>query len=269
MNRDEFPIRVKQILAERVAHTCSNPVCQRSTVGPHSLPDKALKIGRAAHIKGAAPGGPRYDPQQTAEERSSIENGIWLCADCADIVDKDADVFPVSLLLSWKHASEAKALERLQNGLKPATNAKKDVHSELQASRALNEAFDLLAGQAFSTRITWRGITSNAIENARRLISEAAALDPDNKRLSLIRALYLIASGYPDRALKEMESVKPGHGQSQLEIDLAKARCLYELGHESEYLVIIEKLSKEPDAPPAVFYNLGFAKLAEQQLAGR
>lgn len=122
MNRDDFPIKVRQILAERVAHACSNPECQRPTVGPHSSPDKALKIGRAAHIKAASPGGPRYDPQQTAKERTSIENGIWLCADCADIIDKDTDAYPVSRLLSWKKISETKALECLQKGLRPLEN---------------------------------------------------------------------------------------------------------------------------------------------------
>jgi tetratricopeptide (TPR) repeat protein len=261
MNRDNFSLRVRQVLAERVAYVCSNPTCQRPTIGPHSSPNKPLKIGRAAHIKAAAPGGPRYDKQQTAEERSSISNGIWLCADCADIIDKDADNYPVTLLLSWKNSSEKTALERLQKGIRPSNDVKVCINAELQASRALNKAFDLLAGQSFSTRITWRGITPKTLEKARRFISEAATLDPNAKMLRLVRALFLIASGYPERALYEMEGIETENDKLKLGVDLARARCLYEMGRESEYLEILGRLSKESDAPPAVFYNLGFAKL--------
>jgi ribosomal protein L37AE/L43A len=47
-------------------------------------------IGVAAHISGAAPGGPRYDASMSSEARKSINNGIWLCANCARLVDGDA-----------------------------------------------------------------------------------------------------------------------------------------------------------------------------------
>jgi hypothetical protein len=48
-------------------------------------------IGKAAHICGAAPGpgSRRYDSSMTAEERAHIDNAIWLCADHADLIDRD------------------------------------------------------------------------------------------------------------------------------------------------------------------------------------
>ena len=57
--------------------------------GPHSNPQKRVSIGEAAHITAAAEGGPRYNPDLTPEERSSIENGIWLCKSCARMIDSD------------------------------------------------------------------------------------------------------------------------------------------------------------------------------------
>jgi hypothetical protein len=42
----------------------------------------------------------------TSEQRSSAENGIWLCQNCAHLVDTDVTSFPKSVLLSWKSKAE-------------------------------------------------------------------------------------------------------------------------------------------------------------------
>lgn len=105
-SRDEFTDKVKRTIAERAAYICSNPTCRRPTVGPHSDPGKSLKTGRACHIRAAAPGGARFDESQTADQRRAIENAIWLCAECADVVDKDQCIYPVGLLTDWKHGHE-------------------------------------------------------------------------------------------------------------------------------------------------------------------
>ena len=101
-SRDEFSERVKRTVAERAAYICANPACRRPTVGPHSDPDKSLKTGEACHIRAAAPGGPRYDPDQTQEERGNIGNAIWLCTECSTRIDKDDSSFPVAMLFEWK-----------------------------------------------------------------------------------------------------------------------------------------------------------------------
>lgn len=104
--RDDFPKHVKQVLAERAAYLCSNPECRGFTIFAHTEEDKSAKIGVAAHICAAAEGGPRYDPDQTPEQRSSPSNGIWLCASCATKIDRDIQRFPVSLLIDWKTSHE-------------------------------------------------------------------------------------------------------------------------------------------------------------------
>src|SRR5258707_469079 len=101
-----FPQRVKEKLALRVAHTCSNPECRAATSGPQIDPDKSVNVGVAAHITAAATGGPRYNPSLSPVERLGIKNGIWLCHTCAKLVDSDAERYSVSLLAGWKQTAE-------------------------------------------------------------------------------------------------------------------------------------------------------------------
>jgi hypothetical protein len=51
----------------------------------------------------------------TDEERSSPDNGIWLCATRATEIDKDPQRFPVALLRQWKEAAEDEALKTLED----------------------------------------------------------------------------------------------------------------------------------------------------------
>lgn len=64
-------------------------MCRKLTIGPKKGDDGAMMDGIAAHITAAAQGGPRYCPILTAEERSSIDNGIWLCSKCSILIDRD------------------------------------------------------------------------------------------------------------------------------------------------------------------------------------
>jgi hypothetical protein len=106
MSRDEFPPSVFMRLRERAAYFCSNPDCRRITVRPHSDPTKSVVTGEACHIHAASPLGPRYNPDQTPEQRSGIENAIWLCSACSDAVDKDVHRYPVEILKQWKSDHE-------------------------------------------------------------------------------------------------------------------------------------------------------------------
>jgi hypothetical protein len=112
--RDEFSKIVKVVLADRVGHQCSNPDCRRPTSGPHEDPQKRVNIGVAAHITAASPGGARYNPDLTAKERRSIQNGIWLCQNCGKLVDSDERRFTVRLLRQWKKDAEENAQVRIE-----------------------------------------------------------------------------------------------------------------------------------------------------------
>jgi hypothetical protein len=112
--RDDFSISIKDNLARRAGGRCSNQGCKKVTFGPHSLPTSSVNIGVAAHITAASPGGPRYDPAITQTERSSIVNAIWLCQNCAKLIDSDPARFTVATLRQWKQHAEAEVLREIE-----------------------------------------------------------------------------------------------------------------------------------------------------------
>jgi hypothetical protein len=107
--RDDFDKPVMDALAKRAAYICSNPDCKALTIAPSTDDDtKFIYIGKAAHITAAAKRGPRFDPNISSEERKSINNGIFLCSNCADMIDKNKGIdFPVELLRKWKNDHES------------------------------------------------------------------------------------------------------------------------------------------------------------------
>jgi hypothetical protein len=119
LQRDGFLNATKEVLAKRAGQRCSNPDCPVATSGPHDADEKAINLGVAAHITAAAPGGPRYNPNMSAEDRSAITNGIWLCQTCAKLVDSDTARFPEELLIIWKRRHEEFVKTQMVAKVKP------------------------------------------------------------------------------------------------------------------------------------------------------
>lgn len=112
-NRDDFSKKVKEQMAYRVGCRCSNPKCRKITCGPKESVEGYVNIGVAAHICAAAPGGKRYNPYMSKEERSSAENGIWLCQSCSKLIDSDEGKYTVQILHKWKQDAEKITHEEL------------------------------------------------------------------------------------------------------------------------------------------------------------
>jgi hypothetical protein len=144
--RDDFSEPVKRTIANRAGNHCSRPGCGALTSGPQVDPAKSLNVGVAAHISAASPGGPRYDPNLSAEARQHPDNGIWLCQTCAKLVDNDAIRFPADRLRAWRVEAEANALEMIG---KTRTDPKQpDLRLEVRPALALDPlgaVFPLLA----------------------------------------------------------------------------------------------------------------------------
>lgn len=114
--RDDFSEATKKELAAMVGYKCSNPCCRRTTIGPKLSGEGTINLGEAAHIKAASPGGKRYDPDMTPEERAGYENGIWMCRTHAALIDRDEKYFTVELLYKWKQKAEESAGKELIEG---------------------------------------------------------------------------------------------------------------------------------------------------------
>jgi hypothetical protein len=111
--RDDFPVSIKEELAKRAGHRCSNPACQKQTSGPADAPTGSVNLGVASHMVAASPLGPRADPALSPDERKSLENGIWLCQNCAKLIDSDTDGHSVLDLRRWKAEAEHFARRQL------------------------------------------------------------------------------------------------------------------------------------------------------------
>lgn len=112
--RDDFSLKMKELLAKRVANRCSNPGCRQLTSGPQEDPTKVVNIGVAAHITAASTDGPRFDPSLTPDQRRSVKNGIWLCQSCAKLVDNDPIRYGADVLCQWKVQAEKSAAQELE-----------------------------------------------------------------------------------------------------------------------------------------------------------
>jgi tetratricopeptide (TPR) repeat protein len=118
-SRDDFSVRVQEELAKRAGYSCS--LCGNPTIGPKEAERGFRSDGIAAHITGAAPHGPRYDPLLTSAYRKDFENGIWLCTQCARRVDADEAAFPVQRLRSLKSSAELKAKAANERSIRSAS----------------------------------------------------------------------------------------------------------------------------------------------------
>lgn len=118
-NREEFSREVRIALAERAGHHCSFPGCDAMTVGPSDESETSVsKTGMACHIAAAAggPGARRYVKDMPTEERTSIENGIWMCYKHGKLIDTDERRFTIPMLMKWREFAESRAKFRQEIG---------------------------------------------------------------------------------------------------------------------------------------------------------
>lgn len=94
---------------------CNNPDCHSLTCAPVTVEEKngttkrklLLKVGEAAHICSASSGGPRFDENLQPEDCASPDNGLWLCARCHTMIDKNKGAsYSTVQLREWKRVHE-------------------------------------------------------------------------------------------------------------------------------------------------------------------
>jgi hypothetical protein len=101
-------------------------------MGPQSEPSGVVNVGVAAHITAASQGGPRFDVNISEKERRSASNGIWLCQNCAKLIDSDLEAYSAESLREWKGRAEAEARKRIGK-----THSRAGVRSHKKAVAAI------------------------------------------------------------------------------------------------------------------------------------
>jgi len=84
-------------------HRCAFPKCDVPLVDESS----GKVTGKICHIKARKPDGPRYDPNQSDEEKDDFENLLLMCPLHHDIIDSDPESYTVTRLKEIKDKHES------------------------------------------------------------------------------------------------------------------------------------------------------------------
>jgi hypothetical protein len=100
--REPSLITIKRLFALS-NNTCTFPGCHSRIIA-----ESGSVTGKICHIKAKQPLGPRYDPNQSDEDRNAASNLILLCAQHHDIIDKEPNLYTVEILQEMKMNHEKK-----------------------------------------------------------------------------------------------------------------------------------------------------------------
>ena len=205
-NRDEFTESTKNLLAKQAGWLCSDPQCRRHTVGSNSAGNDVIVVGVAAHIRAAAPGGPRYDPSMSRDERRSVDNGIWLCQIHARAVDSNDPQFTVKLLHAWKRKAQRDSRQRVVRGTPaPGGAFQEEFEQELQARLRAGAIQDL---EGFRRSAAW---PPNAVARRFRIEDEQEQITTSAAAAALLTVDNLIVVA------------EPGMGKTTMVFQIAEA----------------------------------------------
>lgn len=101
MARKEPLKDVLRALFARSGNQCAFPGCTQELISTNNK-----FISQLCHIEAASPGGERYNPDQTDEERRTYENLMLMCYP-HHIETNDVDVYTVEALQNMKNSHES------------------------------------------------------------------------------------------------------------------------------------------------------------------
>ncbi|HNW82253.1 MAG TPA: tetratricopeptide repeat protein [bacterium] len=103
--KGDFSKNTIEVLRKRAGEMCTK--CKIITSKPNSNDTDFVNLGEAAHIRGRRQGeNNRFDPKMTDDQKSNINNAIWLCRRCHKEIDSDEIKYSVEKLISLKKEHE-------------------------------------------------------------------------------------------------------------------------------------------------------------------
>jgi hypothetical protein len=89
------------------------PFLSRAYQRPAGRSEKSRQYRRSSSHHGRLARRASLPSSPSAEERSATANGIWLCQNCAKLIDNDVVRFSAEMLKAWKTTAEADAKGRV------------------------------------------------------------------------------------------------------------------------------------------------------------
>nr|WP_314711276.1 hypothetical protein [uncultured Comamonas sp.] len=159
---------------------CVRPGCGLVTHFYDPTIDDTINIqGQAAHKHAASRLGPRADVELSVEQRRSYRNGVWLCANCATLIDRLPEDHPVSLLTRWQE----EAVERIRRtGLGASRHIPHDPRSDSQAVGVFLEKIPATVLRGWKPG---ESISYEAVEALTELYRSGLGKGPGNKMLAI------------------------------------------------------------------------------------
>ncbi|MBZ5569080.1 MAG: hypothetical protein LAN64_14670 [Acidobacteriia bacterium] len=108
-----YPSSDVKLLFGLSAGRCNEPTCFAEVLVNATQFDKAVVVGKIAHIEAHSDKGPRANPNLTKKERDCYLNWILLCGYHHDIVDAQDCTYTSELLLGWKRDHERRINDAL------------------------------------------------------------------------------------------------------------------------------------------------------------
>ncbi len=163
---------VKRLFAVS-GNRCAFPECDVALVDPGS----GKLTGRICHIQGRK--GPRYNPEQSPEERHGYDNLLLLCPAHHDVVDADVHMYTAERLLEVKRAHESGAAKRLDLPDDVAATVVADFANAIEAGSVL-ASVNQSGGQVAHT-------ITNIVQNGSGTVpAGAVASNTDTRRAGAI-----------------------------------------------------------------------------------
>ena len=214
--RDDFDKATIEALAKRAAYICSNPDCRALTIAPTSSnEEKFIYIGKAAHITAAAEGGPRYDPNLSQEARKSISNGIFLCSNCADMIDKNnGSDFSTESLRKWKSDHENWVSKNLTKQIphKFETNQTFVVSSQNQSGGITAGVVNITPQQRILSSKLQHELKQLIKDETREVTITCSLGDAESYNFATQIKDYLFSEGYKVRKINQAVFINPSFG---------------------------------------------------------
>lgn len=104
-------------LFARSLNRCAFPGCSSPITETNSI-----VTGEVCHIKADSPGGPRYDPKQTDDDRHSEGNLILLCSRHHTLVDADPRQYTTDALIQMKLEHQGSGTPSIPIGIDKIAN---------------------------------------------------------------------------------------------------------------------------------------------------
>lgn len=157
---------------------CAHPECNNLLIDP-----SGTVLAEICHIEAAEEKGPRFNPQQTDEERRGFENLMLLCSIHHILIDDQPENYPVASLKKWKeeheeryrnnHSLNEEQIEKATHEISrpkkidlaklPDTNA--TLYGREEEIKLLDAAWENPQTRIISL-IAWGGVGKSALTNA-------------------------------------------------------------------------------------------------------